>query len=160
MDHDGDLDGVGLVIAATNDPSLNDEVAQAARRAGILVNVVDNPSSGTFNTVATVRQGDVLVTVSTAGESPTLAALLRRRIEALIGPEYAELLEILRAVRAGELRELPASVRRQVSQELTSDQVLEWLRSGDRSLVDAHVAATLDAARAAGRRLHRLKDEE
>lgn len=147
----GDLAGAGLVIAATDDPTVNDDVAQEARRAGILVNVVDNPLAGNFHTVATIRRGDVLVTVSTGGDSPVLAALLRRRIEALIGPEYAELLEILRVARAGALKDLPASVRRQISQELASDEVLEWLRDGKRAQVDAHVAATIDAARAAGR---------
>lgn len=146
----GDLDGAGLVIAATDDPIVNDDIAQAARRAGILVNVVDNPSAGDFHTVASIRQGDLLITVSTGGDSPVLAALLRRHIEALVGPEYAELLEILSAARAGALNDLPASVRRRVTQELASDQVLEWLRAGKRDRVDAHVAATIDAARASG----------
>lgn len=144
----GDLDGAALVIAATNNAAVNDEVAQAAQRAGILVNVVDNPAAGTFHTVAIVRQGDVLATVSTGGVSPSLAALLRRRIEALIGSEYVELLEILRAVRADQMPDLPIAVRRQLSQDLSSEQVLEWLRVGQRAQVDEYVIATLDAARA------------
>lgn len=146
----GDLDDAGLVIAATNDPAVNDEVAQAARRIGILVNVVDNPSAGNFHTVATTRQGDILVTVSTGGESPVLAALLRRRIEEVIGPEYAESLDILRVARAGALRDVPASVRRQVMQELASDEVLEWLRDGKQAQVEALVAATINVACAGG----------
>lgn len=146
----GDLDGAGLVIAATDDPAVNDDIAQAARSAGILVNVVDNPSAGNFHTVATIRQGDILVTVSTGGDSPVLAALLRRRIEEMVGPEYAELLDILRVARAGALQDLPRSIRRQLGHELASDEVLEWLRDGKRAQVDAHVAAAIDAARAAG----------
>jgi siroheme synthase-like protein len=146
----GDLDGAGLAIAATDDPVVNDEVARAARRRGILINVADNPSAGNFHTVATVREGDVLVAISTGGDSPALAALLRRRIDALVGPEYAELLEILRAVRASALREFPASVRRRLSQDLASEEMLEWLRSGKRSLAEAYVATRIDAARAAG----------
>lgn len=142
---DGDLDGAALVIAATNDTAVNDQVAQAARRAGILINVVDNPSAGNFHTVATVRRGDVLATVSTGGVSPTLAALLRRRIEALIGPEYKQLLDILRALRANDVQDLPVDLRRKVSQELTSEQVLEWLRNDEQARVDAFVAAIIAA---------------
>jgi siroheme synthase-like protein len=144
-----DIAGVALVIAATDDPVVNAEVAQAARRAGILVNVVDDPAAGNFHTVATVRQGDVLVTVSTGGFSPAVAALLRRQIEDLVGPEYAELLDLVRAHRTETLRELPAPVRRQINQYFASETMVEWLKNGNRSHAEAYMQAMLDAARAA-----------
>ena len=147
----GDLDGAALAIAATDDPAVNDEVAHAARRAGILVNVAGNPAAGTFTTVATVRRGDVLATVSTNGASPTLAALLRRRIEALIGPEYAELLAMVRVERSA-LQHAPADVRQHILDELLSEPVLDALREGKNAQVEQQLAALLDAAQDAAAR--------
>src|SRR6476646_4098570 len=76
----GDLADTTLVIAATDNPDVNAAVARAAHSARILVNVVDNPTAGTFNTVAAVRQGDLLLGISTGGTSPAVAALIRRTL--------------------------------------------------------------------------------
>ncbi len=145
----GDTDGAALVIAATDDRGVNAEVARAARCAGVLVNVADDPAAGTFHTVATVRRGDVLLTVSTGGASPGFTAALRRRIEAAVGPEYAELLDLLRAKRRGALLRLPAAARARVYEALLSDEVLDGLRSGRSEEVDTYVANVIEAAHTA-----------
>ena len=146
----GDVDGAALVIAATDDREVNAEVARAARCAGVLVNVADDPATGTFHTVGTVRRGDVLVTVSTGGASPGFAAALRRRIEALVGPEYAEPLDLLRAQRQGALLGLPAAARARVYEALLSDEVLDRIRSGRREDVDTYIANVIETAHTAG----------
>jgi precorrin-2 dehydrogenase/sirohydrochlorin ferrochelatase len=96
-----DLDGMWLVIAATDDPAVNRAVFEAGQRAGTWVNGADDPANCSFTLPSVVRRGDLQVTVSTGGRSPALASWLRRRIEGEIGPEYAVLLDLLAAERDG-----------------------------------------------------------
>ena len=67
-----DLQNTQLVIAATNDASVNEQIAKDALIHNLLCNVVDNPELGNVHTVGTVRRGDLLVTVSSNGKSPAL----------------------------------------------------------------------------------------
>lgn len=96
---EGDLAGAALAIAATDDGAVNRQVAGEAQRLGILANIADAPELGGFHTVASVRRGDLLITVSTGGASPALAAELRRELEARYGPEYAERTRLAAAER-------------------------------------------------------------
>ena len=59
-----------------------EELAAAARSAGVLVNTEDNTALSDFHVPAIVRRGDLTFTVSTGGASPALARILKRRIEA------------------------------------------------------------------------------
>lgn len=109
-----DLDGVFLVIAATNASSVNHAVYEEARRRNVLCNAVDDPPNCDFYFGSVVRRGDLQVAVSTAGESPALAQRLRREIDAQLpqdlGPWLAELgrlrKEIRGAMPSGEARNL------------------------------------------------------
>lgn len=64
--------------------------AAAARAQGALVNVEDQPALSDFRNTAELRRGDLLISVSTGGQSPGLAGAIRDRIGALFGPEWAE----------------------------------------------------------------------
>ncbi len=75
------------------------ELAARARAARVLVNVEDRPALCDFHCVAEVRRGDLLLTVSTGGASPGLAARIRARLAADYGPEWAERLALLRRHR-------------------------------------------------------------
>lgn len=137
----GDLKGAALVIAATSDPAVNLEVAAEGRERGILVNVASDPAAGTFHTVATVRRGDLLLTISTGGQSPALAARLRAELAERLGPEYAAILQGMARLRAA----LSPQARRRLEDWLCSEEALEMLRGG--ALVDAVVNEALaDAA--------------
>lgn len=74
-------------------------LAGAARRERVLVNVEDRPELCDFHSVAEVRRGDLLLTVSTAGRSPGFAARIRARLGAEFGPEWAARLEAIGAER-------------------------------------------------------------
>ncbi len=76
-----DLDGVRLVVTATDDPSTNAAVATDARARGIWVNSADDPANCTFTLPAIARDGVVTVAISTGGASPALASHLRAEIE-------------------------------------------------------------------------------
>lgn len=84
------LNGLRLLwIGGLPDPEAS-ALAEAARRARVLVNVEDRPELCDFHNVASVRRGDLLLTVSTGGKSPGLAARIRARLGAEFGPDWAE----------------------------------------------------------------------
>jgi len=93
------LDGLSLVIAATNDPVLNSKVSSMARAKGILVNAVDQPKDCTFIVPSVARRGDLLIAVSTSGKSPALAKRLREVLQAQFGEEYSVFLSFMGALR-------------------------------------------------------------
>jgi precorrin-2 dehydrogenase / sirohydrochlorin ferrochelatase len=96
---EGDLEGASLAFAATNVRDVNAAVAREARRRGIPVNVVDEPSEGDFALPSVLRRGRLQVAVSTGGASPTLAQKIRRELEAVFGSEWAGVVEELRRKR-------------------------------------------------------------
>jgi len=111
---EADLDGVFLVIAATDNPAVNAAVYRAAVERNILCNSVDDPPHCDFYFGSIVTRGDLQIAISTAGESPALAQRLRREIDEQLpgdlGPWLHDLgqlrREILEAYPAGEERRL------------------------------------------------------
>jgi precorrin-2 dehydrogenase / sirohydrochlorin ferrochelatase len=75
-------------------------LARAARGAGCLVNVEDVIALCDFHNPAQVRRGDLLLTVSTGGRSPGLAARIRAELGRAFGPEWADRLNLIAARRA------------------------------------------------------------
>jgi precorrin-2 dehydrogenase / sirohydrochlorin ferrochelatase len=100
-----DLDGVTLVVAATDDPALNRRVALEAGEKGILVSVADQPEAGDCHFPAVLRRGGLEIAVSTGGRCPALAAEVRDAIAGMIGNDYADLVEQLAADREKLLTE-------------------------------------------------------
>lgn len=83
-----DVQGASLVVAATNDESVNAQVSADAQALGTLVNVVDRPPFCTFTLPAVMRRGHLSVAVATDGRCPALARAIREEIESRYGPEY------------------------------------------------------------------------
>jgi siroheme synthase-like protein len=117
-----DVDGRLLVIAATDDRSVNEAVSRAAAARNILCNVADDPELCSFILPAIVRQDPIVVGVSTGGASPALAQRLRRDIGELVGPEHAQLARRLESLRPWAKRALPTyAERRDYFQELVAE---------------------------------------
>ncbi len=89
-----------LVITATGDVSVAQEVYDDAEAAGVWVNSADDPDRCSFTLPAVIRRGPLVVAVSTGGHSPALASWLRARLESELGPEYEILLQLLADARA------------------------------------------------------------
>jgi precorrin-2 dehydrogenase / sirohydrochlorin ferrochelatase len=85
-----------LVIAATDDPAINAEIARDAQ--GRLINVVTAPDLGNCITPAMHRAGDVVVAVS-AGGVPTAAARIRDSIGKTVDARYAIAVSTLASLR-------------------------------------------------------------
>ena len=125
-----DLDGMWLVIAATDDPAVNGAVYAEGERRGVWVNGADDPAHCSFTLPSVVRRGDLQVTVSTGGRSPALATWLRRRLEGEIGPEYAVLLDLLASERDG-LKAAGRSTEGLDWQSALDSDMLGLIRNGD-----------------------------
>lgn len=98
-----DLAGVFLVFAATNNRVVNAEVAASARKEGKLVNIADDPEQSDFHLPAIFQRGELLVTVSSGGKSPAMAAKLRDYLAAGLGPEWQIFCAIAAALRQKRL---------------------------------------------------------
>lgn len=96
---EGDLAGVRLAISALGDETVNRAIAAEADRRGVLLNVVDVPALCEFTSPSVVRRGDLVIAVSTSGRAPGAAAALRRRLEAQLGPECEDWMELIAQTR-------------------------------------------------------------
>ena len=88
-----------FVIAATGERALDRRIAALCRARRILVNVVDDPAACGFYFPALVQRGRLCIGISTGGASPTAAAWLRQKIEALLPPGFDGILDRLAARR-------------------------------------------------------------
>ncbi|MGN7745099.1 siroheme synthase CysG [Pseudomonas sp. 22515] len=86
-----DLVGCRLVIAATDDPGLNAQVSADAQALSVPVNVVDAPALCTVIFPAIVDRSPLVIAVSSGGDAPVLARLIRAKLEAWIPSAYGEL---------------------------------------------------------------------
>lgn len=102
------LDTVDIVVAATDDRTVNHQVAADARQARLPVNVVNDPDIGTFIFPAVIDRSPIVAAVSSSGAAPVLTRLMRGRIESLIPAGY------------GQLAELVGQYRKRVQATLTS----------------------------------------
>ena len=128
----GDARGALMVLAATDDSDVNALVAADARDVGILVNVADDPSRCDFIMPSVVRRGDLSVAISTGGKSPALAARLREKLSAVLGPEYGRLLDILGGLRGGVRgRFKDPAERKAVHYRLVDSDALGLIRDKD-----------------------------
>lgn len=107
-----DPDGMALVIAATDDASLNRTVSEACRAKNIPVNVVDDKELCTFLFPCLVQQGELSVGISTGGASPTAAVWLKNRVSELLPPEFDEILCWLESLRPRLKQAVPEETRR------------------------------------------------
>jgi len=102
-----DLQGVFMVIAATDDTDVNIAVFSDAEERAMLVNVVDVPPLCNFILPAIVRTGPLAIAISTAGASPALAKRMKREIADTYGEPYARLAILLNEVRGWAKGTLP-----------------------------------------------------
>ncbi|MBV9783056.1 MAG: siroheme synthase [Acidisphaera sp.] len=95
----GDMDRLDLLWIVGLPDELATALAGTARARRVLVNVEDRPALCDFHSVAAIRRGDLMITVSTAGRSPGLAARIRESLARQFGPEWADRLEHVAELR-------------------------------------------------------------
>lgn len=95
-----DLDSCVLVIAATDQRDINEQISAQAMSRKLPVNVVDNPGMCSFIMPSIIDRSPVQIAVSTGGSSPVLARLIRTRLEGLIPAGYGKLGALAEAFRS------------------------------------------------------------
>lgn len=96
---ESDIVGNYVIIAATNNPSVNALVAELANQRQIPVNVVDNQAACSFIVPSVVDRSPVMIAVSTGGASPVLARQLRMKLETMIPSSCGQLAAITEEYR-------------------------------------------------------------
>ena len=128
------LDDAFMVIAATDDPEVNRQIASQAKEKGLLVNAVDQPGDSNFIMPSIVKRGDLQIAISTAGKSPALAKKLRKEMERTFGPEYDSFIELLGMIRKELLsRGQAPSKNKVVFRKLADSNLLDLIKKGNRN---------------------------
>jgi precorrin-2 dehydrogenase / sirohydrochlorin ferrochelatase len=96
----GDIEGMSLVLTATDDHNVNRQVTADCRLRQTWVNSADDPPNCDFILPSVIRRGRVTLAASTAGASPALARRLREDLEAFLGDDFAPLADVLAEARA------------------------------------------------------------
>lgn len=140
----GSLAGFSLVISAGPDRSQNAAIFAEAESLGILVNCLDDPPHCRFTFASVLRQGDLVIAISTSGACPALAVRLRERLQSQLGPEYAEFLSIARNLRQSLAEAIPDfQQRKQLWYALVDSDLIEQLRQGDQTAVQQTLQSLL-----------------
>lgn len=90
-----------IIFIADFDEATSERLYLAGKAAGAIVNVEDKSQFCDFHVPAIIRRGDLLMTVSTGGASPTLARKIRDIIGNLFGAEWAERTSEIAQLRSG-----------------------------------------------------------
>ncbi|WP_349570209.1 siroheme synthase CysG [Azotobacter salinestris] len=126
-----DLDGCVLAIAATDDHEVNAQISGDAQGRGVPVNVVDSPTLCSVIFPAIVDRSPLLVAVSSGGDAPVLARLMRARIETWIPASYGQLAGLAKKFRDQVKRLLPNVQQRRVFwEEVFQGPIAERLLAG------------------------------
>ncbi|MFH0996676.1 MAG: bifunctional precorrin-2 dehydrogenase/sirohydrochlorin ferrochelatase [Pseudomonadota bacterium] len=139
-----DLDGVFLVIGATDNMALNRAIHDDAGKQGILCNIADQPDLCNFILPSVIDRGDLIIAISTSGKSPAFARRLRKQLEAQFGPEYAGFLKLMGAVRKILLEQTRnPEAHRRVFESLIDQGLLECVRNDDKDRIDILLISVL-----------------
>ena len=93
----GEASGFDIVVAATNDSTVNDRVIYDAKKAGAIVCSAEKPKTGDFIFPAVLRKKDYQVAISTDGADPHAAKLLKQKIAAGLSDELSDMVEVKRS---------------------------------------------------------------
>lgn len=141
---ESDLEGVFLVIGATDDEPLNRRVHADAERRNLLCNIADRPAICNFILPAVVRRGDLLIAASTSGKSPAFAKRLRKTLEKQFGSEYGPFLRLMGAIRTRLLAQAHApEAHKPLFEALIDAGLVDLIRRDRIAEIDALLARTL-----------------
>jgi precorrin-2 dehydrogenase len=141
-----DLAGALLVVAATDQPEINRQVAADALQRGLLVSVVDTSAPSDFSLPAVCQQGDLRLAVSTAGRSPAMAVLVAEHLAEVLEPGWGLAIEIAARLRAWQLtRPDHPAYNPAILRQLINQGLVEQLSARRFDLVDQLLDATCGA---------------
>ncbi len=142
--------GARVIIAATDDETLNHEIHADATELNIPVNVVDTPPLCDFIFPAIIDRNPIVIGISSNGKAPVLARLLRARLETLIPQGYGKLAKLAGDFRSEVKAKIPTLTgRRQFWERAFEGQVSQLMFAGNETEATAQLQADLDSTAAA-----------
>lgn len=145
-----DLDGAALVFVTDHGPD-GEAAKAAARERGVPLNVVDVPEECDFYTPSIIDRAPVSIAISSEGDAPVLARLIRARIEALLSPNIGALAALAGAMRAQVASLLPGARARHYYEALVTSPAIEQAvergagAEAAEALLEAHAGADTEA---------------
>lgn len=88
-----------IVVAATNNKEINERIGICCRKNGKLVNVVDDIELSNYTVPSYIKRGDLLISISTGGKSPSLSSKIKRELEEKYDDSYEEYINFLGKIR-------------------------------------------------------------
>ncbi len=128
---EADLLGAYIVFGATNQRDVNEKIYQDAQKVNSLVNIVDTPDLCQFQVPASVKRGDLIISISTSGKSPALAKKIRKDLEQQYSQEYILLLQWLDQWRMKMKRhpQLTQKDREIIFNKVVQYPLIEWIKN-------------------------------
>jgi precorrin-2 dehydrogenase / sirohydrochlorin ferrochelatase len=125
-----DVNNMNLIFSATNNRDVNEKIKTLANQKSIMVNAVDDPPNCDFYVPSIVRRGSLVIAISTQGECPGFAKLLRKKIEELIPSKYGEFVCFLGRLRKHMKASCKDSNQRQsVMKDVLYDGIIDDLEN-------------------------------
>ena len=110
-----------IVVAATNNKEINKNIGIYCRSCGKLVNVVDDIKLSNYTVPSYVKRGDLLISISTGGKSPSLSSEIKKELEEKYDDSYEEYINILGEIRQKVIKNYKnISERRKVLKDLVN----------------------------------------
>src|SRR5580704_6052301 len=144
-----DFAGSPVCFIATEDQRLQDVARKAAKAAGALVNVADQPHLCDFIMPSIVDRSPLVIAISTGGASPILGRMLKARLETLIPAAYGRLAELMGGFRDAVGKAIASPVmRRRFWETVLEGSIAERALSGDDRAAAAGLARAIERAAA------------
>ncbi|WP_445366704.1 siroheme synthase CysG [Methylomonas sp. BW4-1] len=142
-----DIDGMGLVVSATNCRSTNVDISKLANQRKIPVNVVDDPALCSFIFPAIIDRSPLLVAISSSGVSPVLTRLLRARVESAIPASFGLLVQLAEKFKLLVKQRIPQpSLRRVFWEKILQGPVAELVFVGKQNEAEELLRSQLQQA--------------
>ena len=136
----GDLDGMFLVIGATDKEGLNRQISSDADHLNTLCNIADRPEVCNFILPSIVQRDDLVITISTSGKSPALAKHLRKTLEHQFGKEYGIFLKLMGAIRKKLLSQAhQPEAHKPLFEKLIAADLIAMIREEDTEAINSQL---------------------
>jgi uroporphyrin-III C-methyltransferase/precorrin-2 dehydrogenase/sirohydrochlorin ferrochelatase len=147
-----DIEDKALVVAATDNEKINAEVSALCHARHVPVNVVDNPALCSFIMPSIVDRSPLMIAISSGGQSPVLARLLRSAIESMIPAAYGKLAEFVGRFRDTVKDKLgDERVRRHFWENVLEGPVGELVLAGKQSAAESMLQQQLNTTDPTGK---------
>jgi precorrin-2 dehydrogenase/sirohydrochlorin ferrochelatase len=139
-----DLGDMFLVIGATDNDALNQQISRDAEACNTLCNIADRPEVCNFILPSIVQRDDLVITISTSGRSPALAKKLRQKLDRQFGREYGDLLKLMGAIRKKLLSQAhEPEAHKPLFEQLIDSDLLDLIRDSKSEEINALLLTVL-----------------